>query len=103
MPEPDWGRATRWLTVALFDPEGFGADREAVRRALDDAGIESRPVWKPLHLQPAFRGAAPCAGGGAVAARLFERGLCLPSGSGMTAAQQDRVIEVVRGCCRHHR
>jgi dTDP-4-amino-4,6-dideoxygalactose transaminase len=101
MPEPDWGRATRWLSVVLFDPDGFGADREAVRRALDAAGIESRPVWKPLHLQPAFRGAP--AVGGAVAARLFERGLCLPSGSGMTAAQQDRVIEVVRACCRHHR
>jgi dTDP-4-amino-4,6-dideoxygalactose transaminase len=98
MPEPPWGRSTRWLSVALFDPEAFGADREAVRHALAAAGIESRPVWKPLHLQPAFRDAP--AAGGAVAARLFERGLCLPSGSAMTEAEQAVVIEVVRRCCR---
>jgi dTDP-4-amino-4,6-dideoxygalactose transaminase len=96
--EPNWGRANRWLTVALFEPAAFGADREAVRRALEAAGIESRPAWKPLHLQPAFRD-APHAGG-AVAARLFERGLCLPSGCGMTEAEQDRVIETVRSCAR---
>ena len=96
--EPDWGRANRWLTVALFEPATFGADREAVRRALEAAGIESRPAWKPLHLQPAFRNAPQS--GGAVAAGLFERGLCLPSGCGMTAAEQARVIETVRGCAR---
>ena len=96
--EPNWGRANRWLTVALFEPAAFGADREAVRRALEAAGIESRPAWKPLHLQPAFRTAPQS--GGAVAAGLFERGLCLPSGCGMTAAEQARVIETVRGCAR---
>ncbi len=57
MPEPAWGKATRWLSVILIDPAAFGADREEVRQALEQAGIESRPVWKPLHLQPAFRGA----------------------------------------------
>lgn len=98
VPEPGWGRANRWLTVALFDPAAFGADREAVRRALAAAEIEARPVWKPLHLQPAFRHAPSV--GGEVAAGLFERGLCLPSGSGLTAAEQDRVIEVIRGCAR---
>ncbi len=96
--EPDWGRANRWLTVALFDPAAFGADREAVRRALDAAGVESRPAWKPLHLQPAFRDAPR--NGGEVAARLFEHGLCLPSGSGMSPAEQARVIETVRFCAR---
>ncbi|MGK7868485.1 DegT/DnrJ/EryC1/StrS family aminotransferase [Falsiroseomonas sp. E2-1-a20] len=96
--EPAWGRANRWLSVALVDPAGFGADREHLRRALEAAGVESRPAWKPLHLQPAFRD-APQAGGG-VAAALFERGLCLPSGSAMTAADQDRVIEAVRHCAR---
>ncbi|MBX6375059.1 MAG: aminotransferase class I/II-fold pyridoxal phosphate-dependent enzyme [Acetobacteraceae bacterium] len=97
MPEPPWGRSSRWLSVALFDPEAFGADRDTVRQALAAAGIESRPVWKPLHLQPAFRDAP--AVGGAVAARLFERGLCLPSGSAMTEAEQAVVIDVVRRCC----
>jgi dTDP-4-amino-4,6-dideoxygalactose transaminase len=96
--EPAWGRSNRWLSVAQIEPGSFGADRETVRRALEAAGIESRPAWKPLHLQPAFRD-APCAGG-AVAAGLFERGLCLPSGSAMGAAEQARVIEVVRDCAR---
>jgi dTDP-4-amino-4,6-dideoxygalactose transaminase len=98
LAEPAWGRSNRWLTVALFDPAAFGADREAVRRALEAAQIESRPAWKPLHLQPAFRD-APFAGGDRAVA-LFERGLCLPSGSGMTEAEQARVIELVRDCAR---
>ncbi len=98
LAEPDWGRSNRWLTVALIDPALFGADREAVRRALDAAGVESRPAWKPLHLQPAFRDAPSV--GGECAAELFERGLCLPSGSGMSAADQARVIDVIRGCAR---
>ena len=90
MPEPEWSRSTRWLTAVLLDPRQGAPDRDAVRGGLAAAGIESRPVWKPLHLQPAFR-RAPCAGG-AVAAGLFELGLCLPSGSGLTPAQQDRII-----------
>lgn len=94
MPEPGWGRANRWLSVALFQPRAGAPDREAVRRALDAAGIESRPVWKPLHLQPVFR-EAPRAGG-AVAAGLFAEGLCLPSGSGLDPPQQDRVMEAIR-------
>jgi len=98
MPEPGWGRSNRWLSVVLLDPERGAPDREAVRRALDAAGIESRPVWKPLHLQPAFR-QAPHAGG-AVAARLFETGLCLPSGSALAPAAQDRVIVAMRGLWR---
>ncbi|MBV1796739.1 DegT/DnrJ/EryC1/StrS family aminotransferase [Siccirubricoccus sp. G192] len=98
MPEPAWGRSTRWLSVALFDPGRGAPDREAVRRALAEAGIESRPVWKPLHLQPVFRG-APHAGG-TVAAELFEHGLCLPSGSALTPAQQDRIIGIIQDCGR---
>ncbi|MBX9701711.1 MAG: DegT/DnrJ/EryC1/StrS family aminotransferase [Acetobacteraceae bacterium] len=96
MPEPAWGRSSRWLTAILIDPHRAGTDREAVRTALLAAGIESRPVWKPLHLQPAFR-RAPQAGG-AVAAGLFAQGLCLPSGSSLTPAAQAHVVEVVRGC-----
>jgi dTDP-4-amino-4,6-dideoxygalactose transaminase len=98
MPEPTWGRSSRWLSVVLFDADRFGADRERVRRALDEAGIESRPVWKPLHLQPAFRGMRSIGGG--VAAGLFERGLCLPSGA-MAPGEQARVIEVIRRLARH--
>jgi dTDP-4-amino-4,6-dideoxygalactose transaminase len=98
MPEARWGLATRWLTAMLVDPARFGIDREALRRLLDDAGIESRPVWKPLPAQPVFQD-APRAGG-AVADALFARGLCLPSGTGMTAEDQDRVIAVIREACR---
>jgi dTDP-4-amino-4,6-dideoxygalactose transaminase len=94
MPEPAWGRSNRWLSVLLLDPGRGAPDREAARLALHGAGIESRPVWKPLHLQPAFRGAPQV--GGAIAARLFETGLCLPSGSGLGADDQDRVIETLR-------
>jgi dTDP-4-amino-4,6-dideoxygalactose transaminase len=96
MPEPGWGRSSRWLTALLIDPGAFGADRETVRRTLAEAGIESRPVWKPLHLQPVFRGAPRL--GGKVAAKLFEQGLCLPSGSALTAAEQARVVDVIRAC-----
>ncbi|MBS7810796.1 DegT/DnrJ/EryC1/StrS family aminotransferase [Roseococcus pinisoli] len=98
MPEPGWARSTRWLTAMLVDPRRFGADREALRLALLEQGIESRPVWKPLHLQPVFRQAP--AVGGAVAAALFEQGLCLPSGSAMTVEQQDRVIATIRALHR---
>jgi len=58
MPEPEWSRANRWLTVVLITPEAFGVDREQVRLALGEEDIEARPVWKPMHLQPVFTVAA---------------------------------------------
>jgi dTDP-4-amino-4,6-dideoxygalactose transaminase len=95
MPEAAYGRATRWLTVALITPARFGADREQVRLALEAENIESRPVWKPMHLQPLFRGRR--VRGGAVSEDLFARGLCLPSGTAMTETDIDRVAEIVAG------
>jgi pyridoxal phosphate-dependent aminotransferase EpsN len=93
-PEAEWGRHTRWLTCILIDPPVFGADREAVRLALEAENIEARPLWKPMHLQPVF---ATChVAGGAVAERLFEQGLCLPSGSSLTDSDRARVVDVVR-------
>jgi len=97
MPEAPWGECTRWLTIVLITPEGCGADRETVRLALEAENIEARPVWKPMHLQPVFKGAR--VRGGAVAADLFERGLCLPSGTGMTDGDIVRVVDAVRSCC----
>jgi len=91
MPEASYGRATRWLTVILIDPAQFGATREDVWLHLEALNIEARPVWKPMHLQPAFRGRRVI--GGAVAADLFERGLCLPSGTQMTDGDVTRVVE----------
>lgn len=93
MPEAPWGIHSRWLTCLTLDPQRAGASREELRLALEAANIESRPVWKPMHLQPVF---ASCARfGGGVAADLFHRGLCLPSGSSLTDQEQDRVIETL--------
>ncbi|MCE9577106.1 MAG: aminotransferase class I/II-fold pyridoxal phosphate-dependent enzyme [Deltaproteobacteria bacterium] len=94
MPEASFGRTTAWLTCATIDPQRFGAGRDAVIDALAAADIEARPVWKPMHLQPVFR--AHRSIGGAVAEDLFVRGICLPSGSSLTAADRARVVEVVR-------
>jgi dTDP-4-amino-4,6-dideoxygalactose transaminase len=94
MPEADYGRCTRWLTCLTIDPAVAGVDRERIRLAMVEENIEARPVWKPLHLQPVFKD-CPCYGG-AVAERLFDRGLCLPSGSNLTTVDLDRVVEVVR-------
>jgi len=96
--EAPWALHTRWLTCLTVDPEAFGADREAVRRALEHANIEARPLWKPMHMQPLFRDCPVY--GGSIGQDLFRDGLCLPSGSAMTDSQQDRVIEVISSVYR---
>ena len=93
MPEAPWGRHTRWLTTLTIDPHEFGADRETVRLALAEENIEARPLWKPMHCQPVFASCRTV--GGSVAESLFENGLCLPSGSNLTATDLARVVEVV--------
>jgi len=98
MPEAVYGRSNRWLTVILIEPDKFGVDREAIRLKLEENNIESRPVWKPMHLQPVFKGC--CVNGGAVSEDLFERGLCLPSGTAMTGKDLDRVISVILDCAK---
>lgn len=95
-PEAPWGRHSRWLTCITVDPEEFGADREALRLALEAENIEARPVWKPMHLQPVFKD-CPCIGGD-VAGDLFNHGLCLPSGSSLTEEDLERVVSVIRRC-----
>ena len=98
MPEAPWGRSTRWLTCIMIDPQRAGTDREKVREALAAQNIEARPVWKPMHLQPVF--AAYDRVGGAVAEDLFNRGLCLPSGSNLSRTDLDRVMAAIRACWR---
>jgi len=93
MPEPSYARSTRWLTCLTIDPAAFGSSPEDVRLALEEENIESRPLWKPMHLQPVFAGCDVVGGG--VAADLFENGLCLPSGSALTETQIDRVAGIV--------
>jgi dTDP-4-amino-4,6-dideoxygalactose transaminase len=80
-----------WLTCLTVDPAESGIDRETVRRELRGAGIEARPIWKPMHLQPVFAGNRTV--GGEVAGRLFADGLCLPSGSSLTDGEQDEICE----------
>jgi dTDP-4-amino-4,6-dideoxygalactose transaminase len=94
MPEAAYGRSTRWLSCLTINPEQFGYDREQVRLALATQQIESRPVWKPLHMQPVFAGCEAI--GGQVSESLFEQGLCLPSGSNLAEADLDRVIDAIR-------
>jgi pyridoxal phosphate-dependent aminotransferase EpsN len=94
MPEAPHCRSTRWLTCLTIDPTVGGVDRHAVLSALTAANIEARPLWKPLHRQPLYRDAAVF--GGAVADGLFERGLCIPSGSALTTGELQRVVDAIR-------
>lgn len=93
MPQAPYGQSNAWLTCITVNPREFGASRHDLLRAMDAANIEARPIWKPLHLQPVFAGCAYF--GGMVAERLFEEGLCLPSGSAMTDADLARVVGVI--------
>lgn len=97
MPISADGEANYWLTCLTVDPKLFGATREDVRLALEKENIESRPLWKPMHLQPVF---ADCrVRQGHVAEHLFEHGLCLPSGSNLDDADLQRVISIFRKSC----
>ena len=98
MPDAGWGRHTRWLTALTIDPAQFGADREAVRLALESENIEARPVWKPMHRQPVFERFDRV--GGDVSDDLFNRGLCLPSGSNLMPADLERVASIIESVHR---
>ena len=84
-------RPNRWLSTGLL-PEGV--DPAALSATLAEQGIEARPLWKPMHRQPVFSSAEAIGGG--VADEMFAKGICLPSGSGLTDADQDRVISALR-------
>jgi dTDP-4-amino-4,6-dideoxygalactose transaminase len=93
MGDPLWGRSNAWLTTVTFDNDHYPAAAERVRKALDAEDIEARPIWKPMHRQPVFAHAHAVLSG--VADRAFRDGLCLPSGTGMSDADIDRVLSVV--------
>lgn len=87
--------SNRWLTTLIFDV-GFGTDLpEKIRMKLESENIESRPLWKPMHLQPVFKNAPYY--GSKVSEGLFQMGLCLPSGSSMTTSDLSRVAQIVLG------
>lgn len=99
MPEAPYGTGNRWLTVVQFPEEDANkevrpsATVERARQKLEQENIESRPVWKPMHLQPVFQG-CQCYGG-RVSERLFTNGLCLPSGVSLTRPDVERVIAIL--------
>jgi pyridoxal phosphate-dependent aminotransferase EpsN len=96
MPESPHSRSNRWLTTLIIDPKLSGATNLKIIEALAMENIESRPVWKPMHLQPVFMGAKYYEHGGDESRRLFENGLCLPSGSNLSIEDQALVIRLVR-------
>jgi pyridoxal phosphate-dependent aminotransferase EpsN len=94
MPRAADAFSTNWLSCFLIREDEFGISRDELISLLDAAGIESRPVWKPMHLQPLFEGCETF--GGDVASDLFKRGICLPSSSNLSESEQAYVIECVR-------
>ncbi len=92
--EPDGFFSNRWLTTILTDSY---VSRENIRMGLEKENIESRPVWKPMHLQPVFNSFPKYLNG--VSETVFDRGLCLPSGSNLTDTQKDRVINTIKSVC----
>lgn len=95
LAEPAGYFSNRWLSTLLIDPQAAGFTREDLRLALDKDNIESRPLWKPMHMQPVFDG-APFYGDG-TSEQLFANGLCLPSGSNLTEGELERVFTVMDG------
>lgn len=93
MPQPEHGESNAWLSCMVVDAKQFGASRDQLIAALDKENIEARALWKPMHLQPVFAD-YKCVGG-AVAARLFDDGMCLPSGSDLSASDVGRVIDIM--------
>ncbi len=86
--------ANRWLTTILIDPAKAGFDREKLRLTLEKENIESRPLWKPMHMQPVFKEYPSYTSG--VSEKLFETGLCLPSGSNLTAQQLADIVQIIK-------
>lgn len=98
MPQASYGLHTNWLSCFLIEENEFGCSRDELIRALDQAGVESRPVWRPMHLQPLYAGCQYY--GGKVAEDLFRRGICLPSSSSLSIQDQHYVISRVRAAAR---
>jgi dTDP-4-amino-4,6-dideoxygalactose transaminase len=93
LAEPQGMFSNRWLTTALIDPDS-AINQEKLRLALEKENIETRPLWKPMHLQPVFNTAPAYVNG--ISEQLFRTGICLPSGSNMSIEDQDRVLDGIK-------
>lgn len=100
MPEAPYGKSNCWLTCVTIDPSKFRASNEDIRLFLETHNIESRHVWKPMHMQPVFAGCEMF--GGSVSEDLFARGLCLPSGSSLFKSDLERVCGLIRQFQKDH-
>jgi dTDP-4-amino-4,6-dideoxygalactose transaminase len=97
LAEPEGFYSNRWLTTILVDPKkSGGVTSDQIRLKLEAHNIESRPLWKPMHLQPVFQDAMKFDLG--VSADLFAKGLCLPSGSSLTDEDRELVVSLVKSC-----
>ena len=111
-PYLEYSKPNFWLSCILID-RGVNVTPEQIRLKLEDANIEARPIWKPMHMQPIYRtnpfvtvegngrgrtNAYIKGSGIDVGADIFRRGLCLPSDNKMTAEEQDRIIEIIQRC-----
>jgi dTDP-4-amino-4,6-dideoxygalactose transaminase len=92
LEEPKGAFSNRWLSCIIVDPKN-GVSREIIRLALLEDNIETRPLWKPMHMQPVFKDAPYY--GAEVSEGLFENGLCLPSGSNLSQGELDRVVQAI--------
>ena len=104
MPEASYGHSTRWLTALTVNPDLCNVSARQIIDALEDKNIEARPVWKPMHLQPLFK---ECdyysfSENVSISDKLFENGLCLPSGSNLSEEDQNRVIKCIKACIDTH-
>ncbi len=86
-----------WLTCIVVDPAEAGFTREELRQAMEQENIETRPLWKPMHLQPVFADAPYYGNEAKVSERLFDNGLCLPSHPNLTDEDLQRVVDVIKG------
>jgi len=92
-PDSDYF-SNHWLTAIVIDEEKAGFSSDKLRAAFERANIDSRPLWKPMHMQPVFKDAPGQLSG--VSEKLFKNGLCLPSGTNMSAEDMERIKKVFR-------
>lgn len=103
MPESSYGQSTRWLTVLTIDPEMAGISRTELIEAMAEENIETRPVWKPMHLQPLYNKYTYITRDNqSISEQLFKNGLCLPSGSNLTEVEQERVLSIFHRMMKHN-
>ena len=96
MQEADYGKSNRWLTTLTIDEKIAGISRTQIINALEKENIESRPVWKPMHLQPLYKKCEYVRSNNKdISFELFKNGLCLPSGSGLSDNDQNRIIDII--------